>query len=184
MKVLKIILFIIFIYHINSDSSDYNIMRKKGTIRTNQNYLFFVSSEISLNTKMNFKLKSDSYCDEQIKYGYYDSLENIGVNPAVPYTCNMSNEEYEKKNGILENTKYFTIKKKEKELNNLNGDYLLLYFGCADEVEISNEKNNINAFIIVIIVISILIFFLIIGIVVYYFFFCRKKNNNNNYNIK
>ena len=180
MKVLTIILFIIVIYHINSNSADYNIMNKKGTLRTNQNYLFFESSEFSLNNKMNFKLKSDSYCDEEIKYGYYDSLENIGVNPSVPYTCTMSSEEYETKNGILENTKYFTIKKKEKELNNLNGDYLLLYFGCADEVEISNEKNDNNTLIIVIVVISVLVVLLIIGIIVYYFFFCRKNNDNNN----
>ena len=154
-------------------------LEKKGELLTSKNYVFFNSSDFSSGEKMHFILKSDSFCENSLKYVYYDNLtNNLGVNPSTPYSVSFSSEESEyNKKQIISKTKYFTINKKEKELNGLKGKYLLLYFGCAGKVNIKNEKKNIDKkIIIVIILISVIVALLIVGIILYYIFYLKRKN--------
>ena len=178
MNLYQLLLFVVYIYYINN-SLDEIILKKKDKITTSKNYVFYDSSDDSVNDKMHFILESDSYCDNELKYGYYDSLDNIN-NPLIPYSVSFSSEENTttEDNKMILKTKYFSIKKQKDELGDLNGNYLLLYFGCAGEVNIENGKKKLSTEIILIIIASVLVALLIIGFIVYYFFFCKKKENN------
>ena len=176
----KIICFIILINFINNITEE-NILRKNKGIKTNKNYVIFDSSSFSSGKTMDFILKSKYYCDNEIKYAYFDDLNDIQINPSIPYSVNSSKEEKSfKKNKIISKTKYFTIKKNEDEFNDSEGDYLLLYFGCAGEVEIKNEKKILKDYVIAIIVLTIFIIILLAGWLAYYYFVIKKNKGNNN----
>ena len=159
-----------------------NLLRKNKGIKTNKNYVIFDSSSFSSGKTMDFILKSKYYCDNEIKYAYFDDLNDLQINPSIPYSVNSSKEEKSfKKNKIISKTKYFTIKKNEDEFNDSEGDYLLLYFGCAGEVEIKNgEEKIIKDYIIAIIVLTIFIIILLAGWLAYYYFVIKKNKGNNN----
>ena len=180
MNLYQLLLFVVYIYYINN-SLDEIILKKKDKITTSKNYVFYDSSDDSVNDKMHFILESDSYCDNELKYGYYDSLDNIN-NPLIPYSVSFSSEENTttEDNKMILKTKYFSIKKQKDELGDLNGNYLLLYFGCAGEANIENGKKKLSTEIILIIIASVLVALLIIGFIVYYFFFCKKKKTTEN----
>jgi len=176
----KIICFIILINFINNITEE-NLLRKNKGIKTNKNYVIFDSSSFSSGKTMDFILKSKYYCDNEIKYAYFNNLNDIQINPSIPYSVNSSKEEKSiKKNKIISKTKYFTIKKNEDEFNDSEGDYLLLYFGCAGEVEIKNGKKIIKDYVIAIIVLTSIIVLLLTGWLAYYYFVIKKNNKGNN----
>ena len=178
---LKFVCFILFIYFsYNEDDIEVENYLKKGTkLKTNKNYVIFDSGSISKGQKMNFKLKSDSYCDEKIKYNYLDNLEDFGPDTLLPYEVKLSEEELEfKKKILISKTKYFTIKKDAKEYQGQKGKNLLLYFACSGTVEIGNEKKKLSGGIIFLIVLIILIILLGGAGAAYYFLYYKKKKLN------
>ena len=60
---------------------------------------------------MKFSLKSSNYCEQELKYGYSDDLDNILDDGNIPYTAPLSEEEKEFKNLLqISSSKHFTIK--------------------------------------------------------------------------
>lgn len=191
---LKLYVFILLLYYIYNSTlftiSEEEILKKNEKKTTKLNFIVFYSKDFSNNNKMNFMLKSNSFCDEELKYVYYDSLDDITINPTFPYSVSLSEEENEFKNELIfSNTKYFSIKKNKEEFKELNGDYLLLYFSCSGEVEIENYKMKLTKkikLIIALIVIALIIIIIIaVGLVIYFKCYKRKiKTNNQNVNSK
>ena len=177
-KFIYFIILIVFVYNIE------NFLEKKKGITTNKNYAIFDSSDYSSGNKMHFMLHSDYYCDNELKYAYLNDFNNLQTNPLVPYSVSLSSEENKKteNNQIISKTKYFTIKKKKDEYSGTKGDYLLLYFGCAGEVEIKNEKKKLSRIIIAIIICSIAIALLVAALIFYCCYWKKKKLNDNNIN--
>ena len=136
---------------------------------------------------MKFVLKSSSYCDEELKYGFSDDLDNILDKGSIPYSSSLSQEENEFKNDIkVLSSKYFTIKKNKEELDGSNGDYLLLYFRCSGEIEIENYKFKLTKKIKLILIfaaIIVLILIILIVTIIFCFYYKKKYQKNNNANI-
>ena len=174
----RIILFIILIHFINcvtinlSDKDFENIFGKDSSVKTTKNYVFFKSSSFKVGKSMEFTLTSKYHCENEIKYNFYDSSEVV---LSVPYTVKTSNIDYTNKKGKTKIV--FSIKKEKEELNNLEGDYLLIYFQCSGEITIKNGKNKkaITA-AVVIILIAVLI---IVGALLFYYLYYKKKKEQN-----
>ena len=175
---LKIYFFINLIYYIYT-SSEEEVLKKGGKKTTKYNYIIFDSKDFSEGKNMKFMLKSRSYCDEELKYGYSDDLDNILNNGNIPYSVSLSEEENEFKNSLkILSSKHFTIKKKKDELDGSNGDYLLLYFGCSGQIEIENYKFKFTKRIKFILILAAIALALIIIIITIILCFCCKKKPN------
>ena len=174
---LKIYFFLNLLYYIYT-SSEEEVLKKNNKQKTNYNYVIFESKAFSEGQKMKFSLKSSSYCEQELKYGYSDDLDNILDNGNIPYTVSLSEEENEFKNSLkVLSSKYFTIKKKKDELDGSNGDFLLLYFACSGEIEIENYKFKFTKRIKFILILAAIALILIILIVTLILCFCCKKRD-------
>ena len=173
---LKFVCFILYIYFSYNDDDIENYLKKDKKLKTDKNYVIFDSGSFGKGKKMNFMLKSDSFCDEKIKYNYLDNLEDFGPDTPLPYEVSFSKEEFEfKKKKLISKTKYFTIKKVDKEYKGQKGKNLLLYFACSGTVEFGNEKSKLSGGIIFLIIIIILLG----GAgAAYYFLYYKKKKLN------
>ena len=177
---LKFVCFLIFIYFSYNDNDIENYLGKHQKLKTVKNYAIFDSGSFKKGQKMNFKLKSDSFCDEKIQYVYLDDLDDFGPRTSLPYNVSFSTEEFQfSKKLLVSKTQYFTIKKNEKEYNGQKGKYLLLYFACSGNIEIGNEKKKLNGGIIFLIIIIILLVLIGGGGAAFYFLYYKKKNKSN-----
>lgn len=176
---LKIYFFLNLIYYIYN-SSEEEVLKKDCKTKTKYNYVIFESKAFSEGKNMKFSLKSSNYCEQELKYGYSDDLDNILDDGNIPYTAPLSEEEKEFKNLLqISSSKHFTIKKKKEELDGSNGDYLLLYFGCSGEIEIENYKFKFTKRIKFILILAAIALIIIILVVIIILFFCCKKRNPN-----
>lgn len=176
---LKIYFFLNLIYYIYT-SSEEEVLKKNSKTKTKYNYVIFESKAFSEGKKMKFSLKSSNYCEQELKYGYSDDLDNILDNGNIPYIASLSEEEKEFKNLIqISSSKHFTIKKKKEELDGSNGDYLLIYFGCSGEIEIENYKFKFTKRIKFILILAAIALIIIILVVIIILCFCCKKRDPN-----
>lgn len=142
-----------------------------GSIESDNSYVIFESKNFAEGEKMYFTIKTDDYCDDYLYYEYYDEIDKIVYTEPAYYVKKHSGETT-KVNGRITSVKmHFTIEKKKAEIgNDINGNYLLLYYDCG-QFKIENTKNSGNL-VTIIIVVSIfavgLIFFLV------YFCYFRK----------
>ena len=173
-------LFIYFSYNDDNNEEIENFLEKHKTLKTTKNYVIFDSSSFKKGSKMNFKLKSEFFCDRTIKYTYLDDINNFGPDTSLPYNVSFSKEEFQiKKKILMSKTKYFTIKKNKNEYNGQDGNNLLLYFACSGTVEIENNKKKLNGGIIFLIVLVILLVLLAGAGAAYYFLIYKKKNKTH-----
>ena len=173
---LKFVCFILIIYFSNNDSNIENYLEKGKKLKTVKNYVIFDSGSFRNGQKMNFILKSESFCDEKLKYVYLDDLDDFGPDTELLYDVSFSKEENQfKKKVLFSKTKYFTIKKNKKEYEGQKGKYLLLYFECSGNVEIENGKKKLSGGIIFLIILNVIIALFALLAAAYYFLYYRKK---------
>jgi hypothetical protein len=117
------------------------ILKIGDIISTVHHSIIFDSKEFLEGESMNFKftIKNNISCQEKLLYEYYDDINLIANNNTAKYstfpTFSQSNN----------TTLYYTIRKKEEELNGKKGDYLLIVFNCADSsnrITIENLLKN------------------------------------------
>ena len=175
-----IYIYILFISNINNISS-IKILEKYGTIKTNNEPVVFCSEKFSVGERMNFKISSTQSISNKLSYQYYDNINDINfndLNKAYKTKYNITTKVQETTSilgVVIFHIRRFTIIKKEKELNGLKGDYLLLNF--HGDVTIENTRFGLN--IIIFLIICTIIGFILVRIVIY-FRYKRLMNSINN----
>jgi hypothetical protein len=140
------------------------------SIKSDNSYVIFESKNFAEGESMYFTIKTDDYCDDYLYYEYYDEIEKIEyIEPT--YYVKKHSEEKTKVNGRITSVKmHFTIEKKKAEIgNDINGNYLLLYYDCG-QFKIENTKNagNLVTIIIVVSIIAVVLIFFIV-------FYCYRR---------
>ena len=160
----QLLLFIFYIFLIEKIlSSPKEILNKYSSIKTKYNYIFFNISEFKYEEDIYLTLKSESKCDEMIKYQFID---DIGDEFDFKYKQKPTSI---LKKDIFGINKYFSlffdiIKRKE----NIKGNFLYLEFKCNGEAEVINTKTDYNKKINfnILLIFSISIFLILVFIII------------------
>ena len=160
----QLLLFIFYIFFIEKIlSSPKEILNKYSSIKTKYNYIFFNISEFKYEEDIYLTLKSESKCDEMIKYQFID---DIGDEFDFKYKQKPTSI---LKKDIFGINKYFSlffdiIKRKE----NIKGNFLYLEFKCNGEAEVINTKTDYNKKINfnILLIFSICIFLILVFIII------------------
>ena len=160
----QLLLFIFYIFLIEKIlSSPKEILNKYSSIKTKYNYIFFNISEFKYEEDIYLTLKSESKCDEMIKYQF---IEDIGDEFDFKYKQKPTSI---LKKDIFGINKYFSlffdiIKRKE----NIKGNFLYLEFKCNGEAEVINTKTDYNKKINfnILLIFSICIFLILVFIII------------------
>ena len=160
----QLLLFIFYIFLIEKIlSSPKEILNKYSSIKTKYNYIFFNISEFKYEEDIYLTLKSESKCDEMIKYQFID---DIGDEFDFKYKQKPTSI---LKKDIFGPNKYFSlffdiIKRKE----NIKGNFLYLEFKCNGEAEVINTKTDYNKKINfnILLIFSICIFLILVFIII------------------
>ena len=160
----QLLLFIFYIFLIEKIlSSPKEILNKYSSIKTKYNYIFFNISEFKYEEDIYLTLKSESKCDEMIKFQFID---DIGDEFDFKYKQKPTSI---LKKDIFGINKYFSlffdiIKRKE----NIKGNFLYLEFKCNGEAEVINTKTDYNKKINfnILLIFSICIFLILIFIII------------------
>lgn len=160
----QLLLFIFYIFLIEKIlSSPKEILNKYSSIKTKYNYIFFNISEFKYEEDIYLILKSESKCDEMIKYQFID---DIGDEFDFKYKQKPTSI---LKKDIFGINKYFSlffdiIKRKE----NIKGNFLYLEFKCNGEAEVINTKTDYNKKINfnILLIFSICIFLILVFIII------------------
>ena len=157
-----------------------NNLKKYGKIITSDSYIIFDSSDFKIDEEIYFKITADSFHEEYIQYKFFDDVDSINdvilgslsffkkVDPLI--TENGSDESV---------TKYYTIKKSERDLGSLEGKYIVIVFDCNGNVLIENTEINEGDNSSWISIIVVLLF--IAGIcILCYCCCCKKKKKDAN----
>ena len=147
---------------------------EKTYVSSTDGYVVFDSSEFNTGDNIYFKITCSYFVLDYIEYEFLDDLDKADPFFGTEYCYStLTDTEYEYGVTIRE-TKYFTIKKDNIHLGNLNGDYLVLYLYCGgSNISIENTKEDqSNIGLIVGIVIAVIAFVVLIIIIVY----CCKRH--------
>ena len=176
---MKSILFFyfLFLYLIKSVlSKDYNFTKSGTFIGINQYFAVFDSSAFHIGDIIYFKITA-IFNDENLNFIYLDSLDNL----QSILNNNLVNfgelESYHDTNIGDNNNKqirYYKLEKKEKDLNNLEGKYLILIFDVDGKIEIVNTDKDEGKTSKIFSIIFSIVGVLVIGAIIFYCFF-RKK---------
>ena len=144
------ILFYILFAFIIKDLSIYiefkNNLKKYGKITTLDYYIIFDSSEFKKDEEIYFKITANSFLEEYIKYKFFDdeaSMRDVNYLNLNYYAFKKVEPlitEHDKNDKSV--TKYYTIKKSERDLVSLGAKYLVIVFDCNGYV--LNENTVIN----------------------------------------
>ena len=157
-----------------------DILQRDESKETINDYIIFNSSSFSIGDKMYFEIKSNGDCDYTLYYQYYDNVSSIDYNNTeLYYNTKSTSSSSTKVNGKIETLYlYFTIKKKENELDGLEGDYLFFNFDCDDSVEFANSEKSgtaSNITTILLIVAGVILLFIACFLIIRY---CHKRGGN------
>ena len=173
MKFIKNYFFVIFFNLIVGVLLE-DILQRNESKKTNNDYIIFNSSSFSIGDEMYFEIKSKGDCDDILYYQYYDNVSSIDYNNTeLYYNTKSTSSSSSKVNGKIKSLSlYYTIKKKENELDGLKGDYLFFNFDCDESVEFVNSKKNNNLTTILAIVAAVIILSIACILIIRY---CRKR---------
>lgn len=154
---------------------------EKITVPVTDGFIYFNASNFSKDEEIYLKVTARTFKEYYLTFEFFDDDD-----PSISYNPGPKNTTYKtSREGGNKNTGYyyyFSIKKKDKYLDSLQGKYLKIFFHCdGDEVTIENiDKSSGNTpLYIIIIFIIIAIVSLIVGIIVYF----KKKNKNAGMNM-
>lgn len=154
---------------------------EKITVPVTDGFIYFNASTFSKDEEIYLKVTARTFKEYYLTFEFFDDDD-----PSISYNPGPKNTTYKtSREGGSKNTGYyyfFSIKKKDKYLDSLEGKYLKIFFHCdGDEVTIENiDKSSGNTpLYIIIIFIIIAIVALIVGIIVYF----KKKNRITGMNI-
>ena len=178
MKYIKFDFFLIYFYLIINVFAA-QILKRDDTIKTDNNYVVFDSSEFAIGDEMHFELDAKSWCSEYLDYQYFDSIDSIDYSSELNYYIEKEASSSTRVNGVITSyTLYFTIKKTEDELDGLKGNYLLLKYECdKNSVEFGNTKKSGKSKIATIVIVVIVVFIVVFVGIFLVIYFCRKRRS-------
>ena len=156
-------LIFIFLNFISLVSSE--VLKKYGSINTNDNYVIFESKEFNEGDEIYFKVKAKEIdynrpIPKKIEYYYLDTETDTESSPTDKHSVEISKTFGEKEQGYDYKVIYFTIKKQSSEYVGKNGNYIYIYLPLNGWAEVSNtekDEGTIKAWVIAIIVIACVI---------------------------
>ena len=164
-------LIVIFFNIISLVSS--TVLKKYGSIETNDNYVIFESKEFNEGDVIHFKVKAlETVYNTHIPTINYNYIDTETEHPSDFHTVEISKTFGEKDRGYNYKVIYFTIKKQRSEYIGKNGNYIYIDLPLNGWAEVSNtekDEGKIKAWVIAVIVIACVIVAVIIII------FCVRK---------
>ena len=189
------ILYITILFHIfliqGINSFEEEILNKYGSIRTKYSSMILNTTEFERGDDIFIKLESDSNCDENIRYQFYDNINEI-YNQTSDLKYNLRAQSRSMTHILGKKTHlslFYTINKNRIDLDNSEGNILYFEFRCEGDVEIKNTKTNTTIYFVIIAFIIVILFFIIFCFIFIkgciYSFICLKFlfGERNNYNI-
>jgi hypothetical protein len=138
--------YFIFFACIIISAFSYPTLKKYDSLKTNEEFVFFESGDFSEGDKMYFKITTEGYIptvSDFLYYEYYDNIESVAEGSYLKYYTKSSTRSSTSVNGVVtSSTSYFTITKKAGELDDSNGKYLLLSYGCIGQYKIENTESD------------------------------------------
>lgn len=160
--------------------SSYNFS-KYGSFSTKEGHAIFDPTEFEIGEYMYFKITAKEFNNDELGYEYLDEIPdnyNFEFNDDKLTVKSHHKSEGKDDDEIESETRFYKIEKKQQEIGNLKGNYLILYFDCDGKVEIENTKKDVGKIkFIITLVISIIAVIAII--ILTYFCVCRKKKDSN-----
>jgi hypothetical protein len=207
MQILFVILFTFIIKESLSDESgsrttyEFKIDLKKYekvTVPSTEDHIIFDSSDFKKGEEIYFKVTADSFNEDYLLYKFYDdgaSMANPVLDTYKKASPSKTDNEYDH-GEIVSVTKYFTIKKDERDLGSLEGKYLVIVFYCTGNVLIENTKENEGKTTMIVIIVVVVV--VVIAVAICIFCYCKRRkalangtttnevyvgNNDPNYNM-
>ena len=171
---------------------------EKVTVPSTEDHIIFDSSDFKKGEEIYFKVTADSFNDDFLLYKFFDdgaSMANVDLDTYKKATPSKTDNEYDGEE-IVSVTKYFTIKKDERDLGSLEGKYLVIVFYCTGNVLIENTKENEGKTTMIVIIVVVVV--VVIAVAICIFCYCKRRkalangtttnevyvgNNNPNYNM-
>jgi hypothetical protein len=171
--------YFIFFAFIIINAFSYPTLKKYDSLKTNEKFIFFESGDFSDGDKMYFEIKTEGYIagiSNFLYYEYYDNVESVVEDRYLKYYTKSSSRSSTSINGVeTSSTSYFTITKKAGELDDTNGKYLLLSYGCIGQYKIENTESDGSTKIIIIIIIVFCVFVVIFIVLAVACVICFRK---------
>ena len=171
---------------------------EKVTVPSTEDHIIFDSSDFKKGEEIYFKVTADSFNDDFLLYKFFDdgaSMANVDLDTYKKATPSKTDNEYDGEE-IVSVTKYFTIKKDERDLGSLEGKYLVIVFYCTGNVLIENTKEDEGKTTMIVIIVVVVV--VVIAVAICIFCYCKRRkalangtttnevyvgNNNPNYNM-
>ena len=170
---------IITIFFLSAKASVFPFLKKYGKVEDTNGMVIFESKDFVDGDNMYFKIEKDGRCDSELQYGYFSTIEEIGIAARPSYHVISKSSSTTSFNGrITSSTNYFTIKKKSEEYKGSNGNYLLLEIDCYDyikDIDFENTEKDGSTKFIIIIIIVLVVFLVVIGVIIGVCCYCIRK---------
>jgi hypothetical protein len=171
---------------------------EKVTVPSSDLNIIFDSSDFKKGEEIYFKVTADSFNEDYLLYKFYDdgaSMANPVLDTYKKASPSKTDNEYDH-GEIVSVTKYFTIKKDERDLGSLEGKYLVIVFYCTGNVLIENTKENEGKTTMIVIIVVVVV--VVIAVAICIFCYCKRRkalangtttnevyvgNNDPNYNM-
>ena len=171
---------------------------EKVTVPSTEAHIIFDSSDFKKGEEIYFKVTADSFNEDYLLYKFFDdgaSMANVDLDTYKKATPSKTDNEYDGEE-IVSVTKYFTIKKDERDLGSLEGKYLVIVFYCTGNVLIENTKENEGKTTMIVIIVVVVV--VVIAVAICIFCYCKRRkalangtttnevyvgNNDPNYNM-
>ena len=171
---------------------------EKVTVPSSDAHIIFDSSDFKKGEEIYFKVTADSFNEDYLLYKFFDdgaSMANDELDTYKKATPSKTDNEYDG-GEIVSVTKYFTIKKDERDLGSLEGKYLVIVFDCTGNVLIENTKEDEGKTTMIVIIVVVVV--VVIAVAICIFCYCRRRkalangtttnevyvgNNDPNYNM-
>ena len=171
---------------------------EKVTVPSTEDHIIFDSSDFKKGEEIYFKVTADSFNEDYLLYKFFDdgaSMANVDLDTYKKATPSKTDNEYDGEE-IVSVTKYFTIKKDERDLGSLEGKYLVIVFYCTGNVLIENTKENEGKTTMIVIIVVVVV--VVIAVAICIFCYCKRRkalangtttnevyvgNNDPNYNM-
>ena len=149
---------------------------EKKTVSVTDLFIYFNSTDFKKGEKIYFKISSQTFKHPYLSFEFFDDED-----PKTNYNPGTQDKTYRTKEDdkAVGELYYFTIKKENKYLKNLEGKYLTIYFYCnGDDITIENyDKPSGKVPLYIIIIFTIVV---IVAVIVAVLFYCIKKKKISN----
>ena len=137
MKFFKVFLILFYLSFANVYSDE--ILQKYSEVSVYSGCVIFNATDFQIGEKIYLEIETKGDCSNELYYQHYNDMTYIyGLPELVTRTTTSSSTSV---NGKTTTTYYFTIKK-STDINDLQGNYIQLYYDCDDKYKIKNTESS------------------------------------------